>query len=84
LHAEHKCVSGMRLNFIAKAQEENHKSRLKSFGLAAEGSEVETFEHLENFPSPREQKSSGGGATTTVRSVARRDLDRQIGIQDEE
>jgi hypothetical protein len=55
-----------------------------STGFAGEGSKTKTFEHLENFPSLGEQRSSGGGATTTIRSAAGRDLDRQIRVQDEE
>jgi hypothetical protein len=47
LHAECKCAPGPRLNFIAKDQEEKHKSRLKVVELVGEGSRVETFEHLE-------------------------------------
>jgi hypothetical protein len=49
-----------------------------------EESKAATFEHLQIFPSPGEQRSSGGGATTTVRSGAGRDLDHQIRVQDEE
>jgi hypothetical protein len=54
-----------------------------STGFTGEGSKTKTFEHLEIFPSPGEQRSSGGGVTTTVRSTAGRDLDRQIRVQNE-
>lgn len=37
---------------------------------------AEAFEHLPNSSKSEEVKSSGGGATTIVRSVAGRSLDR--------
>jgi hypothetical protein len=57
--------------------------RPKIVGFIGEGSKATTFEHLQNFPSPGEQRNSGGGATTTIRSTAGRDLDHQIRVQDE-
>jgi hypothetical protein len=59
------------------------KTRPKIVRFAGEGSKATTFEHLQNFPSLGEQRSSGGGATTTIRSTAGRDLDHQIRVQDE-
>jgi hypothetical protein len=61
------------------------KSKVETLatGFTGEGSKATTFEHLQNFPSLGEQRSSRGGATTTIRSVAGRDLDRQIRVQDE-
>jgi hypothetical protein len=53
-------------------------------GFTGEGSKATTYEHLQIFPSPGEQISSGGGATKTGRSTVGRDLDRQIRVQFEE
>jgi hypothetical protein len=45
-----------------------------STSFAGEDSKTKIFEHLENFLSPGEQKSSRGGATTSVGSVAGKKL----------
>jgi hypothetical protein len=52
-----------------------------AIGFPGEGSKATTYEHLKFFPSSREQRSSGGGATKTVRSIVGRDMDRQIRVQ---
>jgi hypothetical protein len=51
-----------------------------STNFIGEGLKNKTFKHLENFPSPGEQRSSGGGATTTIRSTIGRDLDHHIRV----
>jgi hypothetical protein len=56
----------------------------QAFRLAAEGSEAETFEHLQIFPILGERRSSGGGATSAIRSAAGRDLDHSIYVQTSE
>jgi hypothetical protein len=52
-----------------------------SFG--GKGSKTKTFEHLEIFPSPGEQRCSRGGAKKTIRSVAGIDRDRHIRVHNE-
>jgi hypothetical protein len=41
-----------------------------STSFVGEDSKTKIFEHLENLLSPGEQKISGGGATTSIGSVA--------------
>jgi hypothetical protein len=61
------------------------KNRVKtlSTGIIRGGSKTKTFEHLENFPIMGEQRSLGGGATTTIRSDVGRDMDHHIRVQEE-
>jgi hypothetical protein len=48
--------------------------RPKSSGLAGEESKVEAFETFGNLPSQEEIQSSGGGASTTIRSAAEEEI----------
>jgi hypothetical protein len=59
-------------NIKRKSEEET-----LSFGFTGEASKTKTFEHLEIFPSPGEQRSSGGGVTTTIRSRNRYPSDQR-------
>jgi hypothetical protein len=51
------------------------KVRPKIVGLTG-GTRAEAFEHPQNSSKSEEVRSSGGGVTTTVRSVVGRSLDR--------
>jgi hypothetical protein len=67
-----------------KAQERQHlqnAGETKVIGLAEE-SKVETFETLEIFQVREKFQSSGGGASTTIRSATEgEDLDHRIYVQ---
>jgi hypothetical protein len=54
-----------------------------AIGFAGEGSKATTCEHLQIFPSLGEQRSSGGGETTIIRSAPGRDLDHHIRVHNE-